>query len=183
MRYCLLLFVLLLSFSSCAKKEYNDDWFNIEKNYVDIPQKKYDYGNPSDKSDKEVTKTDTSSIDMNNIIEIRERMFINQCNDIYLNPDDYRGKVIKLEGIYDGFVDKETGEKLNFVFRYGPGCCGYDGVAGFEFNYNGTIPNPQDWIEVVGVVEILEIDNYETVRLNAISLNVLDKRGKEFVAN
>lgn len=183
MRYCLLLFVLLLSFSSCAKKEYNDDWFSIEKNYVDIPQKKYDYGNSSDKSDKEVSKTDTSNIDMNNIIEIRERMFINQCNDIYLNPDDYRGKVIKLEGIYDGFVDKETGEKLNFVFRYGPGCCGYDGVAGFEFNYNGTIPNPQDWIEVVGVVEILEIDNYETVRLNAISLNVLDKRGKEFVAN
>lgn len=183
MRYCLLLFVLLLSFSSCAKKEYNDDWFNIEKNYVDIPQRKYDYGNSSDKSDKEVSKTDTSNIDMNNIIEIRERMFINQCNDIYLNPDDYRGKVIKLEGIYDGFVDKETGEKLNFVFRYGPGCCGYDGVAGFEFNYNGTIPNPQDWIEVVGVVEILEIDNYETVRLNAISLNVLDKRGKEFVAN
>ena len=52
MRYCLLLFVLLLSFSSCAKKEYNDDWFSIEKNYVDIPQKKYDYVNPIDKSDK-----------------------------------------------------------------------------------------------------------------------------------
>lgn len=183
MRYYLLLFVLLLSFSSCAKKEYNNDWFDIKKNYVDIPQRKYDYGNSSDKTDKEISKTDTSNIDMNNIIEIRERMFINQCNDIYLNPDDYRGKVIKLEGIYDGFVDKETGEKLNFVFRYGPGCCGYDGVAGFEFNYNGNIPNPQDWIEVVGVAEILEIDNYETVRLNAISLNVLDKRGKEFVAN
>lgn len=185
MKGILFLFIILMSFSSCSKKEYNDGWFDIEKNYVDIPQKKYDYGNPRDKSSEKVNNTSasSSSIDMNNIIEIKERMFINQCNDVYLNPDDYRGKVIKLEGIYDGFTDEETGEKLNFVFRYGPGCCGYDGVAGFEFNYNGNIPNPQDWIEVVGVVEILEIDNYETVRLNAISLNVLNKRGKEFVAN
>ncbi|MEI0602800.1 hypothetical protein R4K55_01145 [Brachyspira alvinipulli] len=185
MKAILFLFIILLSFSSCSKKEYNDGWFDIEKNYVDIPKKKYDYGNPSDKSSNEADNTagSSSSIDMNNVIEIKERMFINQCNDVYLNPDDYKGKIIKLEGIYDGFTDKETGEKLNFVFRYGPGCCGYDGVAGFEFNYNGKIPNPQDWIEVVGVVEILDIDNYETIRLNAISLNVLDKRGKEFVAN
>ncbi|MEI0517606.1 hypothetical protein R4K54_09950 [Brachyspira murdochii] len=186
-KYILFLFIMMLILS-CSKKEYNDGWFDIEKNYVDIPQKKYDYGNPRDKteSNEEQTsslKVNMNAIDMNNIIEIKERMFINQCNDVYLNPDDYRGKLIKLEGIYDGFTDEETGEKLNFVFRYGPGCCGYDGVAGFEFNYNGTIPNPQDWIEVVGVVEILEIDNYETVRLNAVSLNVLDKRGKEFVAN
>ena len=185
MKAVLFLFIILLAFSSCSKKEYNNGWFNIEKNYVDISQKKYDYGNPRDKSDNEVksSQTDLSKVDMNNVIEIKERMFINQCNDVYLNPDDYRGKLIKLEGIYDGFTDEETGEKLNFVFRYGPGCCGYDGVTGFEFNYNGNIPNPQDWIEVVGVVEILEIDNYETIRLNAISLNVLDKRGKEFVAN
>ena len=150
-----------------------------------MQQKKYDYGNSKDKSTNEVEniKNDLLKIDMNNIIEIKERMFINQCNDIYLNPNDYRGKLIKLEGIYDGFIDDETGEKLNFVFRYGPGCCGYDGVAGFEFNYNGNIPNPQDWIEIVGVVEILDFNKYETIRLNAISLNVLNKRGKEFVAN
>ena len=189
MRLILFLFAVLLSFSSCSKKEYNDSWFKIEKNYSDMQQKKYDYGNSRDKAvNNEVNQVnenniDMSKIDMNNVIEIKERMFINQCNDVYLNPDDYKGKLIKLEGIYDGFIDEETGEKLNFVFRYGPGCCGYDGVAGFEFNYNGNIPNPQDWIEVVGVVEILEIDNYETVRLNALSLNVLDKRGKEFVAN
>ncbi len=187
MKAILFLIIVLLSFSSCSKKEYNNGWFNIEKNYVDIPQKKYDYSGVEKKSannsDNNNEVIDTSKVDMNNVIEIKERMFINQCNDVYLNPDDYRGKLIKLEGIYDGFTDDETGEKLNFVFRYGPGCCGYDGVAGFEFNYNGNIPNPQDWIEVVGVVEILEIDNYETIRLNAISLNVLDKRGKEFVAN
>lgn len=191
MKKVLFLFAVLLAFSSCSKKEYNDGWFDIEKNYVDIPQKKYDYSgietksasNSQNNNELKQDKIDTSTLDMNNVIEIKERMFINQCNDVYLNPDDYRGKIIKLQGIYDGFTDKETGEKLNFVFRYGPGCCGYDGVAGFEFDYKGNIPNPQDWIEVVGVVEILEIDNYETVRLNAISLNVLDKRGKEFVAN
>ncbi|WP_295158050.1 hypothetical protein [uncultured Brachyspira sp.] len=175
MKAVLFLFIILLLFSSCSNKKYNNANFSIEKNYADIPKKKYDYGYNNDNKPKQA--------DMNNIIEIKERMFINQCNDIYLNPDDYRGKLIKLEGIYDGFTDDETGEKLNFVFRYGPGCCGYDGVAGFEFNYNGSIPNPQDWIEIVGIVEVLEIDNYETIRLNAVSLNVLNKRGKEFVAN
>jgi uncharacterized membrane protein YcgQ (UPF0703/DUF1980 family) len=49
------------------------------------------------------------------IIEIRERMFIQQCNDIYLNPEDYEGRTIKLEGIYDEYTVED--EVLRFVFR------------------------------------------------------------------
>ncbi|ELV06710.1 hypothetical protein H263_02484 [Brachyspira hampsonii 30599] len=31
MKKVLFLFFVLLAFSSCSKKEYNDGWFNIEK--------------------------------------------------------------------------------------------------------------------------------------------------------
>ena len=113
MNFKYILFIIMMLILSCSKKEYNDGWFDIEKNYVDIAQKKYDYGNPRDKTENNqeqtsAMKVNMNNIDMNNVIEIKERMFINQCNDVYLNPDDYRGKLIKLEGIYDGFTDEET---------------------------------------------------------------------------
>ncbi|MDR1099873.1 MAG: hypothetical protein LBL28_05265, partial [Treponema sp.] len=65
-------------------------------------------------------------------IEIKEKMFIAQTNDVYLNPEDYLGKTIKLEGLFK--VEQYVGEdkRYCFVLRYGPGCCGNDGSAGFE---------------------------------------------------
>ena len=75
-KYILFLFIMILILS-CSKKEYNDGWFDIEKNYVDIPQKKYDYGNPRDKKENNQEQTSSlkvnmNNIDMNNIIEIKE---------------------------------------------------------------------------------------------------------------
>ena len=84
MNFKYILFIIMMLILSCSKKEYNDGWFDIEKNYVDIPQKKYDYGNPRDKKENNQEQTSSlkvnmNNIDMNNIIEIKERMFINQC--------------------------------------------------------------------------------------------------------
>jgi uncharacterized membrane protein YcgQ (UPF0703/DUF1980 family) len=39
-------------------------------------------------------------VDDGKIVEIQEKMFIAQTNDIYLNPEDYIGKTIKLEGLF-----------------------------------------------------------------------------------
>lgn len=117
------------------------------------------------------------------VFEIKEKMFIAQCNDIYLNPEDYKGKTVKLEGMYDEFTDPETNETYRYVYRNGPGCCGNDGVAGFEFLYDGTPPRLNDWIEVTGTVEIMKEDDYEYVVLRLSKLAVLDERGAEYVEN
>ena len=117
------------------------------------------------------------------VVEITEKMFIAQCNDVYLNPDDYQGKAIRLEGLYSSQVDLEGNKAYHYVMRYGPGCCGYDGSAGFEFLYDGEMPQLNDWIEVVGTVEKMTENDMEYIVLRASKVTVLDVRGAEFVSN
>ena len=51
-------------------------------------------------------------IDESQITEITEKMFIEQVNDVYLNPDDYLGKPLKLEGVYESFYLEDTAETV-----------------------------------------------------------------------
>ena len=122
------------------------------------------------------TKKDAS------VVEIGEKMFIAQVNDIYLNADDYYGKTIKLEGVFK----KSTGEEpYYFVLRYGPGCCGNDGLVGFEVAWDkeNAQPYPDDdsWVEAKGVLKSYELKGYQLSYIDLSSLNVLAKRGAETV--
>ncbi|MCL2066442.1 MAG: hypothetical protein FWG99_03140 [Treponema sp.] len=121
------------------------------------------------------------------VIEVRERMFIGQVNDIYLNTANYLGKTIKLEGIFKAEQYQERDEPYYFVVRYGPGCCGNDGNAGFEVAWTGDIkqpyPAPDSWVEAMGVLDTYEEDGYSGyLYLDLSSLTVLNKRGAEFVS-
>jgi uncharacterized membrane protein YcgQ (UPF0703/DUF1980 family) len=113
------------------------------------------------------------------VIEIKEKMFLGQTNDIYLNPDDYLGKTIKLEGIF------KQESPYYYVLRYGPGCCGYDGSAGFEVLWDNTInrnyPNDNDWVEAVGILKSFDGDENNGIYIALSQLTVLQKRGAEFV--
>jgi uncharacterized membrane protein YcgQ (UPF0703/DUF1980 family) len=117
------------------------------------------------------------------VVEIKEKMFIAQTNDVYLNPEDYLGKTIKLEGI---FQTQSYGAEspYYFVIRYGPGCCGNDGNAGFEVMWEDTdavYPQENDWVQVVGVLGAYEEDGYPYICIGLSSLEVLETRGQEFV--
>jgi uncharacterized membrane protein YcgQ (UPF0703/DUF1980 family) len=115
------------------------------------------------------------------IVEIGDRMFITQVNDVYLNASDYMGKTIKLEGIF------KCEDPYNFVVRYGfGGCCGADANVGFEVMWDKTsakaYPDADSWVEVTGVLKSHPLDsNSQYLYLDLASLNVLDKRGLEFV--
>lgn len=143
--------------------------------------------NNSLESEKQENIKSENSLDnkaSDKILEIKDKMFIAQCNDIYLNPDDYKGRTVKLEGIYDEYTDTESGKTYHYIIRYGPGCCGNDGVAGFEFFYDGNIPEPNDWIEVLGTIEIVDRDDgYQSVVIHLSKITVLEERGEEFVYN
>ncbi|MDR0648158.1 MAG: hypothetical protein LBF92_02330 [Synergistaceae bacterium] len=119
------------------------------------------------------------------VVQIRDKFFIQQCNDIYLNPAEYMGRTVRLEGIYDEFKDEESGRTERYVIRYGPGCCGNDGVAGFEFFYDGqAAPKQDDWVEVTGTVDMITGDDGEEYLVLAQSkLSVKAERGQEFVEN
>jgi len=115
------------------------------------------------------------------IVEIKEKMFIAQINDIYLNPDDYKGKKIRLEGFHD--IVEADGETVHGVIRNGPGCCGNDGVAGFEFVWDGEYPKENEWLRVTGYIEIINEDGYDYLYLKATEVEVLEERGAEFVTD
>jgi hypothetical protein len=123
----------------------------------------------------------------NTVIEIKEKMFIAQTNDVYLNAEDYIGKTIKVEGLFKAEQYDKNAPPYCFVLRYGPGCCGSDGNAGFEVAWNKeetatkTYPQEDDWVEAVGVLKTYEENGYPYLYLALLSLNVLDERGAEFV--
>ena len=120
----------------------------------------------------------------NGIIEITEKMFISQVNDVYLNTDDYLGKTIKIEGLFK--QEQSYDKSYCFVLRYGPGCCGYDGNVGFEVAWTNekaqSYPAIDSWVEATGVLKTYEEDGYDQyLYLDLSSLNVLSKRGAETV--
>lgn len=115
------------------------------------------------------------------IVEITEKLFIAQSNDIYVNTDDYLGKTIKYEGIFQSYYYDVTDTTYYSVIRYGPGCCGYDANAGFEVVWDGDYPEQDDWVEVVGTLETYEEGGAEYLRLKLSSLKVLPTRGMEYV--
>lgn len=115
------------------------------------------------------------------VIEIKEKMFIAQTNDIYINPEDYLGKTLKYEGIFELSTLEETSQTYHYVIRYGPGCCGFDANAGFEVSWDGAWPEQNDWVEVVGVLEEYEEEGWRYLRLALSSIEVLDVRGAEYV--
>ena len=128
--------------------------------------------------DKTATKGDS-------VIEIPEDYFLTQVNDIYTNAEDYLGRTIKYQGIFEkstyGEGDKQ--EQIIYVFRNSPGCCGNDGTAGFEILWDGDIPEQESWVEVEGVLQSYEdADGNKFLQLKVNSLNVLKERGKEFVS-
>ena len=125
------------------------------------------------------------------ITEIKETMFITQINDIYLNYETYRGKTIKMEGMFKHY--QWEGNNFYVVYRRAPGCCGDDGEVGFEVSWNpnykgsdysaykGKLPERDAWVEVKGELKEYENHGQKFLYLVVLELNVLAKRGAEFV--
>ena len=104
------------------------------------------------------------------MIEIKERVFVSLTNEIYLNAEDYIGKKIRLQGIFEKYTDDETGETFYSVTRRGPGCCGSDLNPGFEVKWDKPYPRPGVWVDATGILELYE---KEYLRLRLTELKVL----------
>lgn len=122
--------------------------------------------------------------DRGKVIEIKEKMFIAQTNDVYLNQEDYLGKTLRLQGLFK--VQGGYEKPLYFVVRYGPGCCGFDGSAGFEVAWDAergaAYPDEDAWVEATGEFKTYEQDGYPYPYIALSDLRVLDQRGAEYVS-
>ena len=129
-----------------------------------------------------ISCTKVNRLSKDGVLEITEKMFIAQVNDVYLNAEDYLGKTIKLEGMFkiEQFYEEEP--PYYYVLRYGPGCCGSDGDSGFEVRWNNPYPAAESWVSATGVLKLYtEDDNFKYLYLDLSSLDVLSRRGAEMV--
>jgi hypothetical protein len=145
-----------------------------------------DSGSPDVKTDD--NRTGSTGGQKKPVVEIKEKMFIAQTNDVYLNPEDYMGRTIKLEGLFKSYSSEEYDNAYCFVIRYGPGgCCGNDGSAGFEvaWDENYTLqpgyPEEDAWVEAIGELKNYTENDYPYLYLSLSSLTVKEERGSEFV--
>ena len=137
---------------------------------------------PSDESSPSPSHVQADmSASEDGVIDIGEKMFVTQTNEIYLNYEDYLGKTFRYEGLFLSSYFEQTDITYCYVIRYGPGCCSYDATAGFEIAWDGDYPAENDWVQVVGTLETYDEDGYEYLQLRVSSLEVLDVRGSETV--
>ena len=103
---------------------------------------------------------------------------------MYLNQDDYLGKTIKFEGMFTKYYWDETDMTYYLVYRQSPGCCGADGLAGFEVVWpdEHAYPEENDWCEVVGTLETYDENDGTFLHVVLDSLTVKSERGAEFVS-
>lgn len=115
-------------------------------------------------------------------VDVTEKMYVAYINEIYVNTEDYIGKTIRIQGMFQAYTDQNTGITYYYVYRTGPGCCGNDGaMCGFEFTWDGDIPADNDWIEVVGSLRTYDEDGWTYLTLDAESVAVMEERGAETV--
>ena len=126
------------------------------------------------------------------VLEIRENMFITQINYINLNSRRYLGTAIRLEGIFRH--SHREGQDTFRVIRLGPGCCTDEEEFGFMVSWDPDFPesnifkkgipfpNTNDWVEVVGELSSFERFGFMFFYIALRELNILDRRGAEFVS-
>ena len=113
------------------------------------------------------------------IIYIDERFFMTQVDHLRLNSEQYVGKEIQFEGLFLGL---RRGENPRYVvIRRAPGCCGDDGMVGFDVVQDGITSFPDNtWVQVTGILEELPQFNY-ILGVRATSVIEMEERGLEFV--
>jgi len=124
----------------------------------------------------------------NDKVELNDRFFVAQTEEIYKNSEDYLGKTIKYEGILKVYDVYGADTKYYLVIRYvsyGLGCCAVDTTidasVGFCVKWDKEYPSENDWVEAVGVLEEAEVNNKKYLRIALTSLKKLPTRGKEIV--
>lgn len=125
-----------------------------------------------------VSEADGANVDY----DITEKLYVTSINDIYTNTEDYLGKVLRIEGMYSA---QSFGSSVyHYVYRTGPGCCGNDGsMCGFEFIWDGEMPQENDWIRVTGVLEEYTEGTDKYLHIICSNLEYPEVRGAETVGN
>ena len=128
----ILALVLALSFVACSK--------NSEKNE-----------NSNSKTTTKITEpttTEAKSVDLD-LTELSSTLIYSEVYNMLITPDDYKGKIIKMKGLFNQYTDEETGKIYNaVVIPDATACC----QQGLEFELSDkTNPNFEQGTEITVV--------------------------------
>lgn len=128
----ILALVLALSFVACSK--------NSEKNE-----------NSNSKTTTKITEpttTEAKSVDLD-LTELSSTLIYSEVYNMLITPDDYKGKIIKMKGLFNQYTDEETGKIYNaVVIPDATACC----QQGLEFELSDkTNPNFEQGAEITVV--------------------------------
>ncbi|MDR1735027.1 MAG: hypothetical protein LBR73_09150 [Oscillospiraceae bacterium] len=132
------------------------------------------------------TSGEAATVASGEVIQISEKLFLAQVNDIWLNQQDYIGKTLEYEGMFTIFHSDSTGKDYASVYRSSPGCCGADGQCGFEVAWPAGQEKPwpaeNDWVAVKGTLGNYEEEGFQYLQVILDSMEVKAERGLEFVS-
>lgn len=123
--------------------------------------------------------------DGNEIFVIDERFFVMRVWDVIFSPNEFIGRTIQYEGMFNTFDTSDEGHFYK-VYRYTDGCCGPDSMIGFEVRLDNIDIEPfadDTWVKVTGVVEEFEVRGHTLLRVNVTSIVEMDERGAEYVTS
>ncbi|MDD4067050.1 MAG: hypothetical protein PHH22_03655 [Clostridia bacterium] len=136
--------------------------------------------NVNDNNNNNNNNEDINSVSNKIDVVISDKYFITQLNEIYLNTEDYLGKVIEIEGF------PLSNGQYNFVARYGPGCCSNDAIAYLEYEYDKDLEliDEKDWIKIIGeICKGKDENGSEYIYIDASSVEKKDIRGVDTVTH
>ncbi len=127
----ILVLVLALSFVACSK--------NSDKNE-----------NSNSKSTTKATETTTEakSVDLD-LTELSSTLIYSEVYNMLITPDDYKGKIIKMKGLFNQYTDEQTGKTYNAVIIPDATACCQQGLE-FELS-DKTNPNFEQGAEITVV--------------------------------
>ena len=120
---------------------------------------------------------------------IKEKYYDTTINDIYVNPEDYMGQNIEIEGMY---LLSSPSSPYTFVGRYSlsnlcPSCP--TGFSVLEYQTEGKIDaefkNEETWIKVIGTLErgVDDETDEEYYYIKAVNLEIMNEKGNDTVSN
>lgn len=152
----ILTLVLALSFVACSK--------NSDKNE-----------NSNSKSTTKTTETTTEakSFDLD-LTQLSSTLIYSEVYNMLITPDDYKGKIIKMKGLFNQYTDEQTGKTYNAVIIPDATACCQQGLE-FELS-DKTNPYFEQGAEITVVGTFDTYSEGELLYCHLKNAKIIDER-------
>lgn len=153
----MLVLVLALSFVACSK--------NSDKNE-----------NSNSKTTTKTTESSTTeakSVDLD-LTQLSSTLVYSEVYNMLITPDDYKGKNIKMKGLFNQYTDEQTGKTYNAVIIPDATACCQQGLE-FELS-DKTNPNFEQGAEITVVGTFDTYSEGELLYCHLKNAKIIDER-------